>query len=135
MINKGLFTSSSNEWATPDSLFKELDAEFHFDLDPCSTDENAKCELHYTIDTDGLTQNWGGGVCSVIPPTAVNSLPGYASVLRNPQNRIPWLLCLSRPGLIHRTFTTTSGIVQRKSVSSGADFISTGLNIRPRSLL
>ena len=63
MINKGLFTSSSNEWATPDSLFKELDAEFHFDLDPCSTDDNAKCKLHYTIDTDGLKQNWGGAAC------------------------------------------------------------------------
>jgi len=68
MINNGLFTSNTNEWATPDSLFKELDAEFHFDLDPCSTDANAKCELHYTIDTDGLTQNWGGRRVFCNPP-------------------------------------------------------------------
>lgn len=68
MINNGLFTSNTNEWATPDSLFKELDAEFHFDLDPCSTDDNAKCELHYTIDTDGLTQNWGGRRVFCNPP-------------------------------------------------------------------
>ena len=60
MLTKGLITSNSNEWETPMDLFQELDREFHFDLDPCSTDENAKCELHYTIDNDGLTQNWGG---------------------------------------------------------------------------
>lgn len=136
MINNGLFTSNTNEWATPDSLFKELDAEFHFDLDPCSTDDNAKCELHYTIDTDGLIQNWGGGgVCSVIPPMAVNCPPGFASVPPNRKSRTRWWLCLFLPVLIHRTFMNTSGIMQRKSVSSGADFISTGLNIRPRSLL
>lgn len=59
MINKGLFSSKSNEWATPLSLFKELDGEFHFDLDPCATPENAKCKTFYTIEDDGLTQNWG----------------------------------------------------------------------------
>lgn len=61
MINKGLFSSNSNEWATPTGFYKELDAEFHFNLDPCCTHENAKCERHYTIDNDGLTQKWGGG--------------------------------------------------------------------------
>lgn len=60
MINTGLFTSNTAEWATPQAFFDELDKEFHFDLDPCSTDANAKCELHYTIDNDGLMQNWGG---------------------------------------------------------------------------
>jgi len=68
MINAGLFSSNTNEWATPKSLFASLDAEFHFDLDPCSTDENAKCEKHYTIDTDGLTQNWGGQRVFCNPP-------------------------------------------------------------------
>lgn len=60
MINKGLFSSNSNEWATPTDFYKNLDAEFHFNLDPCCTHENAKCERHYTIEDDGLTQNWGG---------------------------------------------------------------------------
>lgn len=61
MINKGLFSSNSNEWATPTDFYKKLDAEFHFNLDPCCTHDNAKCERHYTIDNDGLTQKWGGG--------------------------------------------------------------------------
>ena len=60
MINKGLFSSNSSEWATPTDFYKSLDAEFHFNLDPCCTHENAKCERHYTIEDDGLTQKWGG---------------------------------------------------------------------------
>ena len=65
MINAGLFSSNTNEWATPISLFNELDSEFHFDLDPCATAENAKCKSFYTIEDDGLTQN-GGGAESVL---------------------------------------------------------------------
>lgn len=68
MINKGLFSSETNEWTTPDDLYMELDEEFHFNLDPCSTDDNAKCELHYTIDTDGLIQDWGGQNVFCNPP-------------------------------------------------------------------
>lgn len=58
--NNCLFSSASVEWATPQALFDELDAEFHFDLDPCSTHENAKCAEHFTKTEDGLSQNWGG---------------------------------------------------------------------------
>lgn len=57
---KGLFSSASNEWETPQELFDELDAQYRFTLDAASTDENAKCERHYTQDCDGLAQNWGG---------------------------------------------------------------------------
>lgn len=57
---KACLTSNSNEWATPQKFFEELDTEFHFNLDPCSTHENAKCERHFTLEEDGLNQNWGG---------------------------------------------------------------------------
>lgn len=60
MINQGLFSSNTNEWATPQEFFNELNAEFHFTLDPCATAENAKCEHFYTIEDDGLTKKWGG---------------------------------------------------------------------------
>ena len=53
-------SSKSVEWATPKEFFNKLDEEFHFNLDPCSTHENAKCEKHYTIEEDGLSQDWGG---------------------------------------------------------------------------
>jgi len=62
------FKSNSNEWATPQNLFDELDHEFHFTLDPCSTHENAKCEKHYTIEDDGLSKSWVGEVVFMNPP-------------------------------------------------------------------
>ena len=68
MITKGLFSSNTNEWATPRAVFDALDAEFYFNLDPCSTHENAKCEMHYTIEDDGLTKNWGGRRVFCNPP-------------------------------------------------------------------
>lgn len=68
MINRALFSSNSNEWATPQSLFDELDREFNFTLDPCSTHENAKCKKHYTIKEDGLKQSWGGESVFCNPP-------------------------------------------------------------------
>lgn len=58
----GMRSSLSNEWTTPRDLFDELDAEFHFDLDVASTDENALCERHYTMADDGLLQPWEGSV-------------------------------------------------------------------------
>lgn len=67
-MNRGLFTSNSAEWTTPRGFFQSLDAEFHFNLDPCSTHDNAKCRNHYTIEDDGLTQNWGGQRVFCNPP-------------------------------------------------------------------
>ena len=58
-----MFSSQSNEWATPQSFFDKLNEEFGFTLDPCSTHKNAKCEKHYTIEEDGLSKNWGGAGC------------------------------------------------------------------------
>lgn len=65
---KAYWTSNSDEYSTPQVLFDNLDAEFHFNLDPCSTDENAKCEKHYTKADNGLSKSWGG-VQSILQPT------------------------------------------------------------------
>lgn len=54
--------SGKDDWRTPKDLFKKLDEEFHFDLDPCSTHENALCEKHFTKEENGLIQKWGGVV-------------------------------------------------------------------------
>lgn len=67
-MNKGLFSSSTNEWATPQAFFDALNAEFNFTLDPCATPENTKCKNFYTIENDGLTQNWGGQRVFCNPP-------------------------------------------------------------------
>lgn len=63
-----MFTSKSCEWETPQDLFDKLNAEFHFTLDPCSTDDNAKCSKHYTMEQDGLNQDWTGEVVYCNPP-------------------------------------------------------------------
>ena len=58
MITKGLMSSNSSEWETPQDLFNELDQEFGFVLDPCSTKENAKCQNFLTKERDGLSYPW-----------------------------------------------------------------------------
>ena len=68
MINEGLMSSNTNEWATPIKFFEELNKEFNFTLDPCSTHENAKCEKHYTIKENGLIQDWKGETVFCNPP-------------------------------------------------------------------
>lgn len=65
---EALYSSRSEEWGTPQALFDELDKQFHFTLDPCSTDENAKCEKHYTKEQDGLLQDWGNETVFCNPP-------------------------------------------------------------------
>jgi hypothetical protein len=35
------FSSKTDEWATPQRVFDELDKEFHFTLDPAATIANA----------------------------------------------------------------------------------------------
>lgn len=68
-MNRSVYASSAtDEWATPQELFDKLDAEFHFTLDPCSTDENAKCLKHYTKEQDGLAQDWTGERVFCNPP-------------------------------------------------------------------
>ena len=63
-----MFSSKTNEWGTPQKLFDELEREFQFTLDPCSTHENAKCEKHYTAGDNGLSQDWTGEVVFCNPP-------------------------------------------------------------------
>ena len=60
MLTSGLISSTTDEWATPQSLFDELDKTFHFTVDVCASPENAKCSKYFTKETDGLKQDWGG---------------------------------------------------------------------------
>ena len=62
MINKEMFTSSSDLWATPIEFYKKLNAVYCFTLDVCATEENAKCANYFTKEMDGLQQEWTGSV-------------------------------------------------------------------------
>lgn len=59
--------SDIGEWGTPPELFAELDKEFHFELDVCALPSNAKCEIYFTPDDNGLKQEWNG-ICWMNPP-------------------------------------------------------------------
>lgn len=63
---KTLFSSASEEWATPQDLFDKLNEEFSFTLDPCATPQNHKCDQYYTKEQNGLNMDWGGIVYSAI---------------------------------------------------------------------
>ena len=60
MINNALYSSKTDDWATPQRLFDELNRTFHFTLDVCASKENAKCTKYFTKEQDGLKQDWGG---------------------------------------------------------------------------
>ncbi len=57
-INKGIFSSRTDEWATPKTLFRSLNKEFHFDLDVAASSKNATCKNYFTKKTNGLKQDW-----------------------------------------------------------------------------
>jgi len=68
MMNNGMYSSKKQDYVTPQNLYDKLNREFGFTLDPCSTHENAKCKNHYTINENGLKQDWGAGIVFMNPP-------------------------------------------------------------------
>ena len=57
-MNSVHFSSKTSEWETPQTLFDELDKEFHFDLDVCASGDNWKCINYFNKDMDGLSKQW-----------------------------------------------------------------------------
>lgn len=48
------------EWETPQDFFDALNDEFHFNIDVCATNQNAKCKKFYSVDDDSLSMPWYG---------------------------------------------------------------------------
>lgn len=68
-MNKGLFTSKSYEWGTPQKLYDELNKEFNFKLDPCCSKKSRKCEFYFYKKENGLKHQWDGfGSVFMNPP-------------------------------------------------------------------
>lgn len=65
---KVMFSSKTVEWTTPQAFYDRLNQEFNFTLDPCCTDETAKCSTYYTEADDGLAQPWAGHSVFMNPP-------------------------------------------------------------------
>ena len=58
--NKGMFSSNTDMWATPQKFFDILNEEFNFETDVCALAANTKCPNYFTPEMDGLQQTWGG---------------------------------------------------------------------------
>lgn len=55
--------SKTYEHGTPEPLFNFLNDQWDFTLDPCASKIGPKlCPVNYTIDDDGLSQDWTGSV-------------------------------------------------------------------------
>ena len=63
-----MFSSKDQTWETPLELFNRLDKEFNFTLDPCCTEETAKCKKYYTPTENGLIQDWQNEIVFMNPP-------------------------------------------------------------------
>ena len=63
------FAHAREDWETPDSIFKPLEAEFDIVIDVCASEHNKKCSLRYTIEENGLLQDWSQWhACWMNPP-------------------------------------------------------------------
>ena len=63
-----MFSSASDQWATPQQFFDDWAKLFPFTLDVCADAGNAKCEHYFDREADGLRQDWAPHVCWVNPP-------------------------------------------------------------------
>lgn len=68
MDNHPTMSSGNDEWETPQDFFDMLNDEFHFNIDPCASSSNHKCDLYYTVNDDGLKKSWGGYRVFCNPP-------------------------------------------------------------------
>ena len=63
-----MFSSKTDNWATPQDFFDKLDTIYDFTLDPCASHTNHKCDKYFTIDDNGLEQTWAGETVFMNPP-------------------------------------------------------------------
>lgn len=63
-----MFSSKTDQWATPQDFYNQLNEEFHFTLDPCADEFNHKCEKYFTEEDNGLSKDWGGETVFCNPP-------------------------------------------------------------------
>ena len=64
-----MFSSKSNEWATPQSFFDKLNSIYGpFTLDAAASDDNYKVATYFTHADDSLSQDWGNNRVFLNPP-------------------------------------------------------------------
>lgn len=90
---------ANDEWLTPPEILKPLGV---FDLDPCSPIVRpwATAEKHFTIEDDGLLQDWVGR-CWVNPPYGQQTGKWLAKLARH-GNGIALIFARTETEMFHR---------------------------------
>lgn len=68
MSDERVLAVDSDDFGTPDWLFKALDEEFIFTIDAAASKDNAKCERFWTKADNALLQSWSGERVFCNPP-------------------------------------------------------------------
>ena len=79
------FNSGQNEWYTPDYILDAVREIFDIQMDPASSDianERVQAHIYYTIDQDGLKQEWRGNVF-LNPPYSQPQIGQFIDKLAN----------------------------------------------------
>lgn len=53
-----MFSSKTDNWATPQDFFDKLNEEYNFNLVPCADEKNHKCNNYFTKEKNWLNQPW-----------------------------------------------------------------------------
>jgi site-specific DNA-methyltransferase (adenine-specific) len=70
--------ASTVEWATPDWLFSLLHREFRFTVDAAASKEHHRLERYWTVQQNGLAQDWTGERVFCNPPYGAKELGAFA---------------------------------------------------------
>ena len=66
---KLMFSSKSNDWATPQHFFDKLDRMYGpFTLAAAASEDNYKVKNHFTMSDNALDKDWSGNTVFVNPP-------------------------------------------------------------------
>jgi len=66
---KLMFSSQSNDWATPQDFFDKLNGLYGpFTLDAAASADNYKVSNYFDVSADALTQDWAGNTVFLNPP-------------------------------------------------------------------
>jgi len=64
-----MFSSKVRDWATPQDFYDKVNTQLGpFTLDACASAQNAKCNKFFTVEQDGLAQDWYGNNVFLNPP-------------------------------------------------------------------
>jgi len=101
MPNEGMNAQGPDidEYETPDWLYRTLDTEFGFTLDPCASETTYKCRQFYTKNENGLLPDWTGERVFMNPPYSDYEPECVTDCKRMRCSKRNWHRSIMNPGL------------------------------------